>query len=1274
MKKNFSGVALLLAVGSTCLMLAGCPRTAQLEISPASLAFSDNQMERRLTLSNLGNRAAEWTLETVVRDSESSDWQAGEIDWLTINKRSGILEPGVEHITLTGQRTERAPGTYANMAVRVEATNFEKIIPISLVISPALVVSPEIVTLQPGALSAQFRLENRGQSAVTWEAQFFEGNDATVETTSLPSDMTMTPDGGALARQRSVNVRLEWTQPREDFGLRITVPGSPGHDAVVRFRFGVQLTELVAEPATLTLFYAPPGVEGGATTQPISILTLRNVGRSVLQWTATVRTYGQAADQATAPIRVQPGSDSLAAGEYVELEVVVSDPAEAIPGAGSYELAIEVQDQDGVVTVPLILEPVALPVVIASDPPDANALTYTRKSILDFGRTSIQEEFWVLNIGPLESRLYFKIRHDDEGVENPLLTDVTPMSGHTNGPDGVFPVGGRMVDSRRVRVTVDRTAMTEDVEYRDLYIEAWDEDFEARIDAVNPWHIRVRVERPPMRVEGPINRSRPPFLMRFVFTLRDTLGRVIPTRTPEDLERIQFSITEDDVLLDLNETVYYVEGPEQLKVNMVVMLDYTGSMYYAGVDDVNLRAPGEVLDEIRDAVAMFLDDLPPGYRVALMYHNDRQPLNRLIHPFSTDRESLKAALRNFEVPPQLHGTSDIWDALTEAVERIAAEDAPDTLPFDDADVRAVLFITDGHDNSSTAGASGPVSSARENRVRLYPLAYSAAISANTADLAPMAEDTGGKFYNAGDPANLVKLLGRQRSLVLAPAAFDATQNTAEFRIRNAGRNPLNWSVVEENSYLWLDVSPTSGTTPPGGESRVSVTVDPDNVPLDLARGALAIDSNDGTGSVEIMLALEPGTTDIQQLSLSLRDEPGVIWDEMQHQVVLTYVTPSQTGGSYSIAVSYETPEGNTVTGFFQDSGVFYPGDVRAGQISLHTTGIDFNYDAATWEEAVRAEVYVRADYVPRNVNQFRMRFIPMLADYMPDEVREAFEAHEMKVELAPQGLLVFDSGDPRPNWRLVPQNDNRYRLLTAREFTLPYAASGNLLRITFTNLWSFVEAASAAGFEPEFFVDMRVDNSVYFAPADSTGPSETVYFLYPSGPTNPDRPLRVSENADLAGPAQSVVILQAPGIDPEAAGVWDRDGDGLPDYMDPFPDDSAQPGRLTRPAIIRFAPNETTASVRIVNNRLDRFSWNAWIEVPTGGSLTAAHFSWFVEDEDGYEIRLAGIPGGTLLPGEEERLVLRFDPADLPSGRHAARLVLDTDIFGEETTPIEAQP
>jgi len=171
------------------------------------------------------------------------------------------------------------------------------------------------------------------------------------------------------------------------------------------------------------------------------------------------------------------------------------------------------------------------------------------------------------------------------------------------------------------------------------------------------------------------------------------------------------------------------------------------------------------------------------------------------------------------------------------------------------------------------------------------------------------------------------------------------------------------------------------------------------------------------------------------------------------------------------------------------------------------------------------------------------------------------------------------------------------------------------------------------------------------------------------------------EGDDIAACQQGVEVLAVadlvlPGIDPEAVGVWDRDADGLYDFSDPFPDADDSPGRLTRPPVVRFVPGTLEIPITVINNRWDRFTWSASVIAPAGSSLTADQFSWSVLDQDSNWVLLnpGEIPSGILAPGQTESLLLHFDPRSLPVGIYSAQLLLDTDVFGVESTPIEAQP
>ena len=251
-------------------------------------------------------------------------------------------------------------------------------------------------------------------------------------------------------------------------------------------------------------------------------------------------TGGDAADQDPGVILVDPSTGSLPAGGTDTVAVSVADAVSALSGAGNYELLIRLANQDGVLVVPLVLESVALPVPIASEPPNPSVARpeYAQMTSLDFGQTDAQKEFYVVNIGPIESKLYFKIVHDDQGVEEPLIVDVQPVSGQIVTRQGdVFFIPGTndMVDAVRVVVTVDRSVMNEDVEYRDLTSRPGTRKERSGSKPWSPgaWNCASSVLRCWSKARP--DRSRPPSDALCISAARHH-RRAIPTRTAEDLE------------------------------------------------------------------------------------------------------------------------------------------------------------------------------------------------------------------------------------------------------------------------------------------------------------------------------------------------------------------------------------------------------------------------------------------------------------------------------------------------------------------------------------------------------------------------------------------------------------------------------------------------------------------------------------------------------------------------------------------------------------------
>jgi hypothetical protein len=584
-------------------------------------------------------------------------------------------------------------------------------------------------------------------------------------------------------------------------------------------------------------------------------------------------------------------------------------------------------------------------------------------TVLDFGTTLNQLTFDVFNIGFAGSVLDFTLSTDRP--ELIFFEPATGVSVATGDPDNY--------DRVPIAVTIDRNALTGTVDGGRITISA---------PGVDPVDVIINIEAAPLIFEGAQNRTRPPFILRFVFLLRDSLGNAIDTTDPAILNELQtaFTVEEDEVQIDPDETNLFVTSAEGLRYNLALLLDYTGSMYNA--------APGNgvVINQMVTAASEFVNDLPESYNIALMEYHDRQQSNRLIHNFSTSKTSLVDGLQAFSVPFGENGASEVNDAVLDACTRLANEDFG-VPSFDDADVRALVFISDGRDTSSVNTVQEVIDFAKDNRVRLYPIGFGANVRASA--LIQMATETGGHYYSAPTPADLANLL----------------QNELAF----------------------------------------------------------------GAGA------------------------PGLIVKELSRQIVLTYITLIQDGShTYQITGDYQG-----VTGSFSEDAVFALGGVtRAGQISLRTAGI---------QPDGTAQVFVRAEYVPRNVSQIRVRFIP------------APPANA--VSLAPNGILE--------GWQLIDEGGGRFTAITLETTPLKYGTFGNLFRVNYGGL--LLTDIVNLGF--------RVDNRVYI------NPPFTKFFQYPDN-------LVFGEGSTSVN---VVPLLESDNFDPDALGAFDRDADGETDFDDLTP-------------------------------------------------------------------------------------------------------------------------
>jgi hypothetical protein len=588
--------------------------------------------------------------------------------------------------------------------------------------SSTLEVRPAVVSFGEAGQVETISLYNSGSGASSWTLS---------ENLSwLSAERTSGTTAGLATDRVKLTVDRTGLDPGSYAGT-VTVTSGGVQNTIQVSMMNAGDPELAVAPPSITL--------SGAGQQAF---TITNNGDGILNWGISFHDADSPQQQVSLPagISVSPTSGQLASGASEEASVSVS--REELQ-QGQYEFIIRVSSIAGSRDVPVTI-------VLGE-----GAEIGVTEEVLTFAPEDNVLTFEVFNAGAASTELDFNVSTDRED-----LIGLSPTEGTSTG---VLNLDENW-DPVEIQVTLFRDQMQGETDSATITISS---------DDAESVELPVTIERADLRFEGAINRTRPPFIMRFIFTMRDSVNKVIDTRNDATFQALQeaFTVIEDGRVIDEDETEIFVSKPDNLRYDLVLMLDYTGSM------DAQLREahPGRT-DPLQDLyggnrlvatdglVANFLDGLPETWNVALMEHHRRQQQNRILAGFGTtsipEGESeadspLYTAVDEFRLSTGEHGASELYDALADACLLMASRDI-NVLPLNDADVRALVFITDGRDTSSITTASDVVDLARDLRVRLYPIGFGDTV--DSVSLQEMALETGGHYYAAPTEADLRRLL------------------------------------------------------------------------------------------------------------------------------------------------------------------------------------------------------------------------------------------------------------------------------------------------------------------------------------------------------------------------------------------------------------------------------------------------------------------------------------------------------------------------------------
>jgi VWFA-related protein len=202
-----------------------------------------------------------------------------------------------------------------------------------------------------------------------------------------------------------------------------------------------------------------------------------------------------------------------------------------------------------------------------------------------------------------------------------------------------------------------------------------------------------------------------------------------------DLTQDDFTVLEDDQPLAL--TAVDAETNTDLSIAVALVLDLSGS------------AP---LDDVKAAAYQFLDSLGPNDRVALIGFNTPVEIDTFDPSkevdFTTDKDLIRGVIDGLSTI----GETAVYEAIYKGV-LVTSEEK--------AERRAVIVMTDGFDTASRAEiatSDTPKTAARDRRIPIFTVGvYSPQFSSNPDYLKVLANESGGRYQEAADPAELGNL-------------------------------------------------------------------------------------------------------------------------------------------------------------------------------------------------------------------------------------------------------------------------------------------------------------------------------------------------------------------------------------------------------------------------------------------------------------------------------------------------------------------------------------
>ena len=239
-----------------------------------------------------------------------------------------------------------------------------------------------------------------------------------------------------------------------------------------------------------------------------------------------------------------------------------------------------------------------------------------------------------------------------------------------------------------------------------------------------------------------------PYLLDFHFSLLDTTNDPSMGGNPVVVDPRLLSATcfEDTDAVSANETGALLALGSRKLLKAYLVLDFTESIASLVNGDANGDGISDAVDLMVKGAQTFVNQQPADAQVGVyeFHREDMDPVKVL--GLTSDKKLLNNSIAGIwtNYVQGFPASSRCWDALGAAIKAMGATNR-DELHY-------VIFVSDGHDESSTNSITNVISAAISASVKVYGVGFGAELDTNT--LQQITTQTQGRLYTATSVADL----------------------------------------------------------------------------------------------------------------------------------------------------------------------------------------------------------------------------------------------------------------------------------------------------------------------------------------------------------------------------------------------------------------------------------------------------------------------------------------------------------------------------------------